>query len=389
MFDLRNLLIEHRHEVVPFAMKDGRNESTGWDRWFVSSVRSDASAMSWQGLRTVGRYMYSFEAKHKFGALLRESLPDLVHIQNIYHQISPSILPVARRRGIPVVMTAHDYKLIAPNYSLFHDGQVCRHTRPDHYWEAVKHRCVRGSMVASAVCAAEMSLHRLLGLWRDNIDVVIAPSAFVAATLKDYGIDHKKIVQIPHFINVSSWQPSYEGDYALYVGRLSSEKGVETLIRAAAMVGDLPIRVVGVGSDGERLRHLANELKLRNVTFVGYQVGEQLRREYTNARFVVIPSLCHETFGLTALEAYAAGKPVIASQMGGLSEIVESGKTGQLVQSGDVIGLAEAMAKLWADPKSSERMGRSARQVAERNYSPEQHYQNIMGVYRRVLSQKI
>jgi len=161
------------------------------------------------------------------------------------------------------------------------------------------------------------------------------------------------------------------------------------LIRAAAMVGDLPIRVVGVGSDGERLRHLANELKLRNVTFVGYQVGEQLRREYTNARFVVIPSLCHETFGLTALEAYAAGKPVIASQMGGLSEIVESGKTGQLVQSGDVIGLAEAMAKLWADPKSSERMGRSARQVAERNYSPEQHYQNIMGVYRRVLSQKI
>jgi len=124
------------------------------------------------------------------------------------------------------------------------------------------------------------------------------------------------------------------------------------------------------------------------VTFVGYRSGEQLHQEYAGARFVVVPSLCYETFGLTTLESYAAGKSVIASRMGGLSEIVEDGRTGRLVSSGDVEELAEAMAGLWNDPKSCERMGRLARQIAERDYSPERHYQKIMRVYRKALERK-
>ncbi|MFH2063515.1 MAG: glycosyltransferase family 4 protein [bacterium] len=385
VFDLRDLLVRHGHETVPFAMRDGRNEPSQWDRHFVSSVRTDASPLSWSGLRTAGRYLYSFEARRKFDALLRESKPDLVHVHNIYHQISPSILPVAKRHGLPVVLTAHDYGLVAPNYGLFHDGRICEHTRPDRYWEAVRHRCVRGSAAASALCAAELSLHRRLGLWRDNVDRIIAPSAFAAAMLEDYGIDPARIVQVPHFIDVSGWEPTFGGGYALYVGRLSPEKGIETLVRAAALSHEVPVRVVGIGPDEARLRRLAEDLGARNVTFVGYRTGDDLRQEYSGARFMVVPSMCYETFGLTVLEGYAAGKPAVVSQMGGLGEVVDDGGTGLMVSAGDAEDLAAAIGRLWGDPAACEIMGRNGRHLAENAYSPEPHYRRIMQVYEEAL----
>lgn len=387
-FDLRALLERHGHEVVPFAMQDKRNLATPWKKYFVSAVGTDRVRLSPSGLRTAGRMLYSFEARKKFGRLLDAAKPRLVHVHNIYHQISPSILPEAKKRGLPVVMTAHDYKLIAPNYSLFHDGAICERTKPDRFWEAVKHRCIKRSVIASALSAFEMALHRRLGLYRDNVDRIIAPSRFVQALLVEYGVAESKIVHVPHFIDASDWTPAYDGSYALYVGRLSEEKGVDVLIRAAAKRKKIPVRIVGTGPDEARLKALAAHLGAKNVEFAGFRAGEDLRREYAGARFVVIPSVWYEVFGLIALEAYAAGKPVVATQIGGLAELVRDGETGLTASVGDAADLAEKMAALWDTPPLCADMGRVARAWVQDEFAPETHYRRIMEVYERAMKMK-
>jgi glycosyltransferase involved in cell wall biosynthesis len=378
LFDMRDLLIRHGHEPVPFAMQDARNVQTEWSRFFVSPVDTSRVRFTLAGIRTAGRMIYSFEAKRKFAALLDAARPDLVHLHNIYHQISPSILSEAKKRGLPVVMTAHDYKLIAPNYSLFHDGAICERTKPHHFWRAVGHRCVKDSRIASALAATEMSLQSALGLWRNGIDLVIAPSRFVQALLAEYGIDENKIVHVPHFIEASSWIPAEGGNYALYVGRLSSEKGVDALIRAAANARDIPVHVVGTGPDEARLKNLAAEFGASNVVFRGFLDGSALRAEYAGARFVVVPSVWYEVFGLVVLEAYAAGKPVIVSQIGGLPELVKDGETGLYATAGDTKDLVEQMRALWDEPVLAAQMGRAGRARVERDFTPEEHYRRLM-----------
>jgi len=383
---LAALLEKHGHEVAPFAMR-GRNDlPTAWQRYFVSPIETERVGFGWQGLRTAGRFLYSFEAKRKFSRLLEAFKPDLVHVHNIYHQISPSILPAAKKRGLPVVMTVHDYALLAPNYTLFHDGRICEVTKPDAFWNAVGHRCVKGSRAASALAAAELSLHRWLGLYADNIDRYIAPSRFVQALLGEYGLPPEKAVYLPHYIDASAWQPAYEGGYALFVGRLSAEKGAAALIRAAAEAKHVPVRIVGTGPEEASLRSLAAKYGASNVEFRGFKEGAELAAEYAGARFVVVPSVWYEVFGLTVLEAYAAGKPVIASQIGGLEELVRDGRTGLLTSAGETAALARALDELWSAPAECAAMGREARAWVEQDFTPEAHYQAIMKIYAEAAS---
>ncbi|KPJ85818.1 hypothetical protein AMJ57_01770 [Parcubacteria bacterium SG8_24] len=381
LFELRALLRSHGHEVIPFAMRDPNNERSEWEDRFVSPVRTEKVRLTPGGLKTAGRVIYSLEARRKFASLLDQERPELVHIHNIYHQISPSILPEVKRRGLPVVMTAHDYKLVAPNYMLFHHGAICEHTMPDRFWRAVGHRCVKDSFLASALEALAMSFHRWRGLYLDNIDRIIAPSRFLAALFAEYGIPARKMVHIPHFVDLTGWTPQPGGEYALFVGRLSAEKGVDVLIRAAAAVPDVPVHIVGRGPEEGRLKALAEELRVRNVVFRGFLEGASLREEYRKARFVVIPSVWYEVFGLVALEAYAAGKPVIASQLGGLEEVVKDGETGILVSAGDSNDLAGKMNAFWADAEEARRMGERARVWVETEFAPERYYERLMEVY--------
>lgn len=380
MLDLAALLESHRHSVIPFAMRSDKDLSSEWSRYFVSPVLTDKVRFDWQGLRTAGRTLYSFEARRKFGKLLDEARPDLVHVHNIYHQISPSIIPEAGRRGLPVVMTAHDYNLIAPNYALYHDGSVCERTKPDRYWQAVIHRCVNGSLAASALAAFEKTVQKLLRLY-GALDRIIAPSRFVQGMLLAYGIDQSKVVHVPHFIDAAKVRPSYGGGYALFVGSLSPEKRVDVLIRAAARVPALRLRIVGAGPEERKLLQLAQGIGATNVVFAGFKAGEHLLAEYRGARFIAIQSSALETFGLTVLEAYASGKTAIVSRTGALPEVVRDGETALLASPASDEEWAEKMAQLWNDPGRCERMGRAGRAWAEKDFAPEQHYRRILEVY--------
>ncbi len=383
LFDLSATLEEHGHQVLPFAMRSAKNLPTPWAKRFVSEVMTEKVSFGWRGLRTAGRMLYSLEARRKFAALAEETHPDVLHVHNIYHQIGPSFLPLARAAGIPVVLTAHDYALVSPDYSLFHHGRIDEPKTPGDVSGMIMRRAVKDSVVATALAVAAWKLHDALRLYTDNVNRIIAPSAFMKAMLVRHGISEDRIAHVPHPIDTRAWTPSdaATGTYALYVGRLVEEKGVETLIRAAAKVPGIPVRIVGTGPDEARLKALAKELGTTNVRFDGFQEGAALKALYAGARFIVVPSLWYEVFGLIVLEAYAAGIPVVASQIGALGELVQDGETGVLVSAGDTDDLAEQMSDLWAHPDTCGAMGRAGRAWVEKDFTPAMHYDRIVEVY--------
>lgn len=380
MFELIRLLVRHGHSAVPFAMRHPKNQPSSYERFFVSEVETRDPGMGWQGLRLAGRMTWSFEAARKFGALLRKEGPDLVHVHNIYHQISPSILKVAEKRHVPVVQTLHDYHLVSPNYGMFAHGAPAMPSKTHPYWDTVSRRLVRDSLPASALSAFKSWLHTRLKAYA-HVYRFIAPSRFMRDIMLDYGWPKEKVVHIPHFIDLDGWDPVPQSeDRVVFVGRLSPEKGAVTLVEAMSEVPHLKASIVGDGPDMARLRLIANKLNLKNVEFKGALYGAALRKEMARARAVIVPSLSFEVFGLTVLEAYALGKPVVASDVGGLPEVVKVGETGYLFAPGHHEDLADRLKKL--TPEKARVMGAMGRKLAEREYGPEEHYRRIMKVYK-------
>lgn len=386
VFETKRLLEANGDVVSEFAMRDPRNRDSAFRRFFVSPVVTDEVRFDWQGLRTAGRMLWSFEAARKFDALLGQAEPDVVHAHNIYHQISPSILPVARRRGVPVVMTLHDYHLISPNYGMYDRGRIVEPSKAHPYWDTCRRRLIGGSALKSGLSAFEGWLHRTLRVY-DGVAKFVAPSEFVKRKVVEYGIDAGRVEVVPHAIDLEGRAPNYRSeDRVVFVGRLSPEKGVDTLLRAMKGVRGTACAIVGDGPERGRLERLAEELGLAGaVTFFGALHGSELDREIARAKAVVVPSQTYETFGLAALEAYAFGKPVIASRIGALPEVVREGETGLLFDPAEPEGLADCLRALTQDAARAEAMGRAGRRLAETEYAPGLHLDRIRRVYREAV----
>lgn len=385
VFELKKLLERNGDSAVPFAMRDPKNLPTHYDRFFVSEMEIDRVHYDPAGLHAAGRMLWSFEAARKFSALCAAFPPDILHVHNIYHQISPSILAVAERRKIPAVMTVHDYHLISPNYGLFDRGQIIEPSRRHPYWDTFRRRLIDGSFVKSTLSAFEGWFHHALDAY-GHVSTFIAPSGFVKAKLIEYGIPANKIEMVPHFIDLEGRVPRYESEArVVFIGRLSEEKGVDVLLRAMQDVHSLECAVIGDGPEKETLQRLAAELKLDNVKFLGALYGEDLNREIARAKAAVIPSQSYETFGLTALEAYAWGKPVIASRIGALPEVVREGETGLLFDPTDPKDLAEKLNWLATAYTRADAMGRAGRHLAETEYNPGLHLGRIHRIYKEAL----
>lgn len=383
MFDLIALLVRHGHAAVPFAMRHPMNLESNYERFFVSEIETREISSPWQALRTFGRMTWSFEAARKFRALVRETRSDILHAHNVYHQISPSIFDAARRLGLPAVMTLHDYHLISPNYGMFLNGRPAPPSPKHPYLWTVGHRAVEGSLSRSAAAAFKSWLHEKLRAWR-HVHRFIAPSAFLRDMLVRYGWPEERVEVVPHFIDLAGREPAYtSADRVAYVGRLSPEKGVLTLLEAMRELPAKKCSIIGDGPDRARLTLVARNLGLKNVEFKGALHGDALSAELRKARAVVVPSLSFEVFGLSVLDAYALGKPVIASRIGGIPEIVRDGETGLLFRAGDRNDLAVKLASL--DEDKAARMGRAGRALAETDYAPELHYERIMKVYRETM----
>jgi len=393
VFELSRLLTERGHEIVPFAMKDTANEPSHYSSLFVSPVElSDPYRLPLtKRLATAARILYSREAGRNMGVLADLTHPDVAHCHNIYHHLSPSILSPLEKRGVGIIMTIHDYKLLCPalRFYRFGDGygEVCERCRPFHYGSCLTGKCVMGSRAASLLCATEMFFHDLFRSYTGKIDCFISPSRFVAEKLLDRGMPEEKVAVIPNFVDPERWRPAEgngKGSYILYAGRLSQEKGVEALIRAMVKLPDIPLKIAGTGMWERKYRTLAHELGACNIEFVGFRPEAEIRSLIQGARFVAVPSEWYENGPMSVLEAFACGTPVLGSRIGGIPELVKEGETGALFEPGDISDLRRAAASLWGDAQLCAAMGDNARRLVENKYSPQKHYDKIIKVYQQV-----
>jgi glycosyltransferase involved in cell wall biosynthesis len=280
-----------------------------------------------------------------------------------------------------VVLTAHDLKIACPNYRMLSGNEICERCKGGRFHNVVIQRCVHDSRLASTIVAIEAVTHRLLGSYRDNVDRIVVPSRFFVDKFVEWGWEAERFVHIPNFVEAERFDPQFEpGQAFLYFGRLSSEKGLATLIHAAAASG-VKLRVVGTGPDEQSLRGLAASLG-GEVEFLGYRTGNDLHDLVRASRAVVLPSEWYENAPLSVLESFAMGKPVIGARIGGIPEMVEPGVTGWLFRSGDVQELADLLRRVAAEPDPAVAgLGKSAREVAVTKFSKSAYLDATRGLY--------
>ncbi|MFP4501128.1 MAG: glycosyltransferase [Candidatus Hydrogenedentota bacterium] len=329
-------------------------------------------------VRAVFSAIYAPSSRKEMHRLLEREQPDIVHVHNLYPLISPSVLAACREAGVPAVMTVHNYRLICPIAVHFRDGRICTECASGREWNCAVHNC-RGNRIESAAYALRNWTVRRLGLYRKNVTLYLAISQFLKDWLVAERLPANRVVVTPNMITLPSGPiaDAGAGAYAGFAGRASAEKGIDVLIEAARQAPGVPVTIAGHGPLLARFKANAPE----NVHFPGMLSREGLAGFYQGLRFLVVPSVWYETFGLVACEAMSHGIPVIASKIGGLQEIVRNGETGLHFEPGNAEDLAEKMRALWNDPDRCRTMGQAGRALVEREYSEPVYFENLMAAY--------
>jgi glycosyltransferase involved in cell wall biosynthesis len=373
--ELSRMLSQQGTRVLALTTADGRNELQ--TPWTVPGFPIEAPRGG-----DLARFLYSRESRAVMNRLLAQERPDAAHLHIYYGQLTPSVLRPLKDHGVPVVQTVHEYKLFCPVATMVREGRPCELCCRGAIWNAVRHRCNRGSLARSLATGAEACTSRMLGAVR-LVDHFIAVSDFVRNTMVRFGVPGERISTVHNFIDAAAYAPRFDaGDFFLFVGRVERIKGIMTLLAAMRR---LPARLV-VAGEGSLLPQVRSEA-IRSglaVEAVGFQSGRGLHDLIRGSRCVVVPSEWHETFGLVVLEAYALGKPVIASRMGGIPEVVREGETGLLFEAGNVQELAGAMKRMWTRPAEAAEMGRAGRMLAEGMFGRDRHCEQILSLYRKI-----
>jgi glycosyltransferase involved in cell wall biosynthesis len=383
MLDLAALQRGAGHQVEFFAMAHPANLPARFADRFPAHIELEPPPPSLTGqLRGAGRVLWSTSARRGMRQVLKDFAPDVVHLHNVYHQLSPSVLEPLARLGIPAVMTLHDYKLACPNYQFLDHGAPCQACIDGGFRQAVRRRCKGGSLPASALCATESWLHRRTGAY-GPVSRFICPSQFLSGTMARAGVYPDRLRWVRHFVDLTQFAPKTEpGGDVVFAGRLSAEKGVDTLIAAIGRLGTAVLHVAGEGPDGASLRALADDLAPGRVVFHGRLDKAATVALLRSAAVVAVPSRWYENQPMVVLEAMALGVPVVASDMGGLPELVEAGRNGALVPPDDDDALASTLAALLEHPTRALAMGRAGRAEVAWSHSPEVHLERLDEVYR-------
>jgi glycosyltransferase involved in cell wall biosynthesis len=363
-------------------MEHPKNNPSAFAPYFVSNIELNESGGLLQNLRAAGRIHYSFEARKKIEKLIEAERPDIAHLNNISHQISPSIIHSLRKFGIPIVMSLRDYKLTCPVYTLLRDGKLCEECSGGRFYKVFTNRCTKGSTLKSAVNMTEMYLHHRLMHVYEKIGEFISPSRFLLEKTLEMGFKGS-INHLPNFVNIAEYTPSYssEGDSIVYVGRLSEEKGVSTLIESVRGI-DVKLKIIGDGRLMSRLKEEVRAGGLKNVFFLGFRSGEDLKNEIRSSLFTIIPSEWYENNPRSVLEAFALGKPVIGSRIGGIPELIQDWKTGLTFEAGNAAALREKINLVINNKDKMVQMGMFARSFVEKEFSQDVHYERLMRIYK-------
>ncbi|OQY70335.1 MAG: glycosyl transferase [Rhodocyclaceae bacterium UTPRO2] len=367
-----------------FSMRFPANIPSEWSKYFVDEIQYGHDYSFTDKVIKATKVVYSFEAQRKIGQLIDAFAPDIAHTHCIYHHLSPSILPVLRAKGVPVVMTAHELKVLCPAYKMLNSKGVCERCKDGNVLNVLRYRCIKESFMPSALVAIESLVHRGLNIYKKHINKVVTPSRFYYEKYQEWGWPRAQLAYVPNYVDAARFFPSYEpGRHALYFGRLAPEKGVDTLIHAANKA-DVHLKIAGTGPEEARLKALAGSLNA-DVEFMGFRGGEQLHDIIRSARVVVLPSEWYENAPMSVLESFALGKPVVGARIGGIPEMIEPGQNGWIFESGDVEHLAETLREASSTDNSwLIEMGRNSRLGVERHFNRERYLREILAVYAEV-----
>jgi glycosyltransferase involved in cell wall biosynthesis len=333
--------------------------------------------------------VWSLRSFREVRELIGKERPDVAHFHNTFPLISPSAYYACARSGVPVVQTLHNYRLWCPAAKFLRDGKVCEACLGRNAWPGVVHACYRGSRSATAAAAAMLAVHRRMGSWQTKVDAYIALSEFARRKFIEGGLPAERIVVKPNFVAGDLEPKTQPGSYALFVGRLSEEKGPQLLLSAwRSMPTKVPLRIVGDGPLLETLSRQVRASLLAEIELAGQRTPDEVRALMHGARFLVFPSVWYEGFPMTIAEAFAGGLPVIATRLGSMAEIVQDGVTGLHVEPGNAADLAAKVAWAWNHPEDLARMGRAARAEYEAKYQPSTNYDMLMDIYRRAMARR-
>lgn len=361
-----DLLSKDGHEVRTFFV-DNR-EAIG--ERAIGAVRAGLTAR------------WNSSAAAAVAAFVDENPIDVAHVHNTFPLLSPAIFGPLRERGIPVVVTLHNYRLLCANGLFYRDGGPCEECVERGPWHAVRFGCYRGSRLQTAVWSEASAYHERRGTWRDEVTLFTTPSEFARAKLWSAGLPVTRVQVVPNPV-LDPGPPAPGGVGGVFVGRLSHEKGVGLLLEAWRRLGDTPLTIVGTGPEEEALRRRAASLP--SVRFTGELPRDAVDAELARAAFAVAPSCWYETFGMSVAEAMANGTAVVAPRDTALCELVDAGRTGLVFDRGDAPGLAEACLALRADPERTRFMGAEARAAYEEQLAPERSIARLVGVYEDAL----
>jgi glycosyltransferase involved in cell wall biosynthesis len=353
----------------------------------VTYCRTNWDTDGYRGLGQLGlakRTIWASDSKRDFSELLRREKPDVVHVHNTFVMISPSIYSACYEAKIPVVQTLHNYRLLCAAGTFFRDGKLCEECLQNSLWRGVEHSCYHDSFSASSVVALMLAYHRLRHTWQREISCFVALSQFARNKFMEGGLPGEKIFVKPNFVSPDPGARTGIGDYALFAGRISPEKGVGTIVAAWKHLKlSVPLVIIGGGPDLEPLRAQAACDGLTNVQFLGQRPREETLSAINNSRFTIISSEWYETFCLAIAESFACSTPVICSRLGVMQELVDDRRTGLHFSPGDPQDLAAKVEWAWTHPEEMRSMGVAARAEYESKYTAEKNYPQLLKIYER------
>jgi glycosyltransferase involved in cell wall biosynthesis len=373
-------------EDLSFEAEVGLLESRGHE--VVRFIRDNDDIKWTNGWKAAAATLWNRQTYRDVRELIRREHPDVMHCTNIFPLISPAAYASAQAEGVPVVQTLGNYRMFCSNALLMRDNRICEDCLGKRLaWPAVVHACYRESRVASTVVVAMQAFHRARQTWDRDVDCYVALTEFSRRKYADNGLPATKIAVKPNFVFPDPGPGEGRGSYAIFVGRLSPEKGIDTLLSAWQLLKrPVPLKIVGDGPLADRVRAAAQQNP--SIEWLGHCPVEQLLSLVGDATCLVMPSICYEGFPRTIAEAYSRGTPVIASRLGAMAEIIRDGRTGRLFTAGDPRQLAELLDALFSDSHALIGMRHPARSEYEDHYTADANYKMLIGIYRKVIGER-
>jgi len=344
---------------------------------------------SFQKLNHLFRLDWSRQSFLEMKKIIREFRPDVVHFHNIFFMITPAAYFACRQEGVPVIQSQHNFRLLCSNALFLRGHQVCEECTKKTLWRGVFYGCYRNSRITTAFVVRMLNKHWRKKTWSQLVDRYITATEFTRQKFIAGGIPQERIVVKPHFVYPDLAERGHDGGYVLYAGRLSAEKGVDVLLKAWQAHGDVALKILGEGPAADGLKRFVQASNVANVDFLGYVPRRQYETTMSQAKFLVVPSICYDNFPRVIAEAYACGIPVLASRIGSMEEYVSDRKTGILFKPGDSDDLALKIRWMLQHPDELRGMGRWARQVYEKKYRARENYEHLMNIYRNVVAEYV